>query len=447
MGLNRIVSGNPIEVKNFNYGTSVKYTKVGSPTITNGIASGFSASNYLQTSSDIPYNNLSWEYFLKFTTSSDVTTQQALVENAYLPTDGEYYGLTLYIQNGKITVRCGTGNNQGIVSSAVGDVLANTTYYLCAKYDGTSSYTIDFGTSADNLTRILTATSNYSIGSINYPVRFGVRNYTGYPFPFGGSIDFNETYIKINGKLWFFRPCVNYIKKEGTLVFADNRLYLAGPSNYTKVGSPTVTDCVMGNFSDSNYATAPYPTTIPTKTECIINFTTGDTITGSSNQSILNFVDFLNIEINTSGQLYTYDYTKKQRVGNVNLATNTNYYCKILFVNNQKTLSLSTDGVNYTTFADFNDAWHVSLSGIIYFGKHPANANRFFKGSIDFKKTYINIDDSLYFYGKNYATQNIAPVPAGFPYGIYAMPSVGYIDMRTQQFTAAPTGATIGRDE
>lgn len=168
---------------------------------------------------------------------------------------------------------------------------------------------------------------------------------------------------------------------------------------YEVVGSPTINNGVANGFSDTSYLTVDFPTTIPTKTECIINFTTGSTITGSSNQSIINFVDFLNIEINTSGQLYTYDYTKKQRVGNVNLATNTNYYCKILFENGQKTLSLSTDGTNFTTFADFSDTTYVSHSGYVCLGKHPTNTGRFFKGSIDLNNTYIKINNKVWFDG------------------------------------------------
>lgn len=440
MGLNRIVSGNPVEVKHFNYGTTVKYTKVGSPTITSGIVSNFSQNNYVSINSSINIKNITETMFKLYIDTSIIGDNQ----NFYLLQDGtkiQYY-FNKYLTYGvNMTIYVAGASH----TSTSRNIPTDTWFYLKTTYNGTTYKAFK---SLDKITweQIISFDVDLSSQTDSTSFRIGSNLYES-TNRFYGSIDLNETYIKKNGELWFFRPCVNYIKKDGTLVFADNRLYLAGPSNYTKVGSPTVTDGIMSGFSDSNYATAPYPTTIPTKTECVINFTTGDTITGSSNQSILNFVDFLNIEINTSGQLYTYDYTKKQRVGNVNLATNTNYYCKILFENNQKTLSLSTDGVNYTTFADFNDAWHVSLSGIIYFGKHPTNANRFFKGSIDFKKTYINIDDSLYFYGKNYASKNIAPVPAGFPYGIYAMPSVGYIDMRSQVFSAAPSGATIGRDE
>lgn len=168
---------------------------------------------------------------------------------------------------------------------------------------------------------------------------------------------------------------------------------------YEVVDSPTINNGVASGFSDTSYLTTSFPTTIPTKTECVINFTTGNTITGSSNQSIINFVDFLNLEINTSGQLYTYDYTKKQRVGNVGLATHTKYYCNILFDNGQKTLSLSTDGTNYTTFANFNDTTYVSHAGYVCLGKHPTNTGRFFKGSIDLNKTYIKLNNKVWFDG------------------------------------------------
>lgn len=230
----------------------------------------------------------------------------------------------------------------------------------------------------------------------------------------------------------------DYQFKGNKLVGANENISLSGPIDYTVVGSPTINNGTANEFSDTSYLTVEFPTTIPTKTECIINFTTGDTITGSSNQSILNFVDFLNIEINTSGQLYTYDYTKKQRVGNVNLATNTNYYCKILFENNQKTLSLSTDDINYTTFADFNDAWYVSYSGYVCLGKHPTNTGRFFQGSIDLNETYIKINDQLWFgkkYRKKTLTEETIPVPANFTVGSFTTPCNGMFNVVDQSFT------------
>lgn len=442
MGLNRIVSGNPVEVKYINYGTSVGYTKSGSPIITNGIMTGNSGRvNITDTSSINLWAQDSFDVNYVFQTEDASQIPDGTIFTLYrekLDGTSSQQGGGYYAHNNKKLNLYFGYNSEGNSNGSSITLEDNTKYAIkFSKYGTTGKIYVAINDGDYSLLATFNDISGTKYGDATQLV-FAKSNLAQ---------NLNETYIKINGELWFYKPCVNYIKKEGTLVFADNRLYLAGPSNYTKVGNPTVTDGIMGNFSDSNYATATYPTTIPTKTECIINFTTGDTITGSSNQSILNFKDFLNIEINTTGQLYTYDYTAKQRVGNVNLATNTNYSCKILFENGQKTLSLSTNGVDYTTFANFSDTTYVSLSGIIYFGKHPTNSNRFFKGSIDFKKTYINIDDSLYFYGKNNATQNIAPVPAGYPIGNKTTPAIGWVDMRTQTFTAAPNGATIGRDE
>ena len=61
-------------------------------------------------------------------------------------------------------------------------------------------------------------------------------------------------------------------------------------------------------------------------------------------------------------------------------------------------------------------------------------------------KSYIKMNDQLWFYGKNYASANIAPVPSGFSYGNITTNAIGFVDMRTQEFTAAPNGTVLKLD-
>ena len=405
----------------------ITYTKVGNPTITDGIASGFSTDgyNYIKSSSDVRFD-LVTEIVVKVKLS-DLTTSNKSIINFGAGFTINTYNNTFYINVGENYWTGGPSNF----------FVSNTWRWIKWQYNNGIAVA-SISEDGINYTQIKQAeTSIQAVSRYFYCGQLSYNQSTGFTC---GSIDLNNTYIKVNDQLWFYgknyttsnivpvpagleynnttTPSIGWVDTdtsssnfqqftpapEGTMIGKDETEMLKvetyqekGQVDYNVVGTPIITDGIVSGFTDSNYITNAYPTTIPAKTECIINFTTGNTITGSSNQSILNFVDFLNIEINTSGQLYTYDYTARQRVGNVNLATNTNYYCKILFENGQKTFSLSTDGVNYTTFANFNDTTYVSLSGAVYYGKHPTNANRFFKGSINLNNTYIKINGLYWF--------------------------------------------------
>ena len=78
----------------------VGYTKVGSPTVTDGVASGFSASNYLQMTSKVSqtlYEKClnSLEILAKINVTTAINDTQQII---YFPTGGTYAGL--YVRNG-----------------------------------------------------------------------------------------------------------------------------------------------------------------------------------------------------------------------------------------------------------------------------------------------------------------------------------------------------------
>ena len=91
-----------------------------------------------------------------------------------------------------------------------------------------------------------------------------------YARPFSGSIDLNFTYIKVNGKLWFFRPVTNYLVKDNKLVWCDQDLYLNDsgtitlasqdtapvPSGFT-YGSTTTTDVGLVDIPSQVFTAKP----------------------------------------------------------------------------------------------------------------------------------------------------------------------------------------------
>lgn len=257
---------------------------------------------------------------------------------------------------------------------------------------------------------------------------------------------------------------VNYIVKDDKLVFADSGLYLSGPNTYTVVGSPTIVDGVASGFSGSNYLKLPYfGSTIITdfemNTECRLSATTASQqqqiLFGSYNSTYA--LDEYRVMIwdngGASGSVYVrlVDYTDPN---NITLKYTTiltgiawGSYVKINLscVNSQATVIVKDE--NDTVLANMAISHPVVLLPMSS-GENPSigayRSSYSWKGSIDLKNTYIKVNGSLWFYGKNYASANIAPVPSGYTYGTTTTSAIGWVDMRTQAFTAAPEGATYG---
>lgn len=243
----------------------------------------------------------------------------------------------------------------------------------------------------------------------------------------------------------------NYVIRINKLVWASPKLYLTGPVNYEVVGSPTITDGVASGFSGSDYLTLNNDIAANQSFYFKVKFTTsGSTsvykaILGSRQTRLLTLAQSsskkLALQIGDTGSAYAAEI-----FGITTLVPNKQYTAIIDYDKTNFKLYLSENGEDFT---EEGTAAYVLQDDItINIGRNWSSSSSFsFGGSIDLKETYIKVNDQLWFYGKNYATQNIAPVPAGYTYGNTTTSAIGYVDMRTQQFTAAPTGATIGRDE
>ena len=178
----------------YNLQAVVGYTVVGSPTITDGVVSGFSNANYLLLGDNVPYSN-NFEMVFKITTGSSFSSTGTIFEGS-----SSNNGLSIAINTSKY-LYVSAGNGSWIVNQAGTTTLsANTTYYV--KFSCKNNvYKLELST--DNInwnteisvesSSVLVTTSAKSIG---YSTRFSGR-------VFSGSIDMNETYIKVNNKLWF----------------------------------------------------------------------------------------------------------------------------------------------------------------------------------------------------------------------------------------------------
>jgi hypothetical protein len=172
------------------------YTIVGS-WIDKGVVSGFSDSNYLIIDNSFaPANNDTWERVFKITTGSDVTNDQSIVG---VNTDKK--GFLLRINKSKFDVFISSGSSWDIASQKAGSytVLPNTTYWVKAEFTG-SAYNIYYSLNGVDYIFDFAISSSIQISAVN--IRIGGTNASDQYWK--GSIDLTQSYIKINGKMWWY---------------------------------------------------------------------------------------------------------------------------------------------------------------------------------------------------------------------------------------------------
>lgn len=188
-----------------------KFTVVGSPTITeDGIASGFSAGNYISTPS-LTFGG-SFDFVTEFITQ-DISTQISPL-------------LTINSSNrihidkdGKIAIFAG-GN--AITLFAANTITLNTNYLLKIHYDGIQTYTATLTNKDNGVSVTASKTLAYSLQSGSYYIGSDKSRYLS------GSIDLKSFSITV----------------DGVEVFNGNKggIDEVKPDNYTIVGSPTISE-------------------------------------------------------------------------------------------------------------------------------------------------------------------------------------------------------------
>lgn len=239
----------------------------------------------------------------------------------------------------------------------------------------------------------------------------------------------------------------NFVEKykfneNNELVWANPQLNLSGPVGYTKVGNPTIVDSVVSGFSDSNYLQINREFSNLSSFEIVCKFnlstlTRFNTILSSSAFQLVIRVDENNTLRFLAMSSRTWD------IANVNgttvLSANTDYWVKLIFTGTQYILYLSLDGKNYSAEITVNSSLKIQTMPYIMIGRRGSASGHQFNGYIDLKETYVKVNDKLWFYGKNYTSENYAPVPAGLNYNNTTTPSIGYVNTQTQVFIPAPT--------
>lgn len=238
------------------YLTSVRKLVYGvnnSPTIVDNVASGFSSSNYVTIDTPKFSEADTWEIFTKITTGSDVTTGQYLYQISKTSYDNGRYGIVV-TSGATQTIPSLSFNGSAWVSdsdftSIVNNnyiLEANTTYYTKLSFDGNcyrleiSKNNIDWDVAFEGYTttKVCSGLTYTRLGSYN--------NNSSY---FRGSIDLNESYIKLDNKIVWGIDAINVVDGVGCLdnitdvanertltAFVKNNEILLSESSDDKVG-------------------------------------------------------------------------------------------------------------------------------------------------------------------------------------------------------------------
>ena len=183
------------------YPTQVGYTVLGSPTITDGVASNFSNNNYVAVPAFSPANN-TWQIATKIKLT-DTTTNQVIFSNNYQPNRQ----IQLSVQNSKLKVYISTNGTSANLANGVfgtATILADTVYWV--KFEFTrNAYIVSYSLNGISWTPDIIINSTATLVSVSNNLFFGRNTHPSFPEPLtdGSIIYLNETYIKVNGEYWF----------------------------------------------------------------------------------------------------------------------------------------------------------------------------------------------------------------------------------------------------
>lgn len=382
----------------------INYVEMGSPTILDGVISGFSTSNYLKLPTFAP-GNKSWELKLKFLSNNAGTTQTIVRLNTGT---GDYGGMLIGMNaNNRLWWNIGSsGTSWFQTNPTIDPVLTNNTWYeILVKYDG-SKYTLSIinnGVATVAYTNN-TATPIYQQGDTTIGARVtGTTNY------FRGSVDLNSTYIKIENTVLF-----------GTS-FSKVKIN-TGLTKYIKVGNLIDNNGVISGFTSSStyvYFNSPFNTN--SNFEILLKLNTGN-MTDNFRAMIRNSYGSdpgsggfaIGIAANGSNKYIRSYLTYEDGTlfangiwGQTAFQNNIDFLFKFSCINNILKIETSLDnGITWIIENSWNMTQNLRYSGqgIALGGGYLSIATQWWSGSIDIGKSYIKVDNGYYWRGSH---QNI----------------------------------------
>ena len=161
-----------------------------------GVVSGFSESNYGLIDKTPPSNITSYEFMATFTTGAQRDEQQGIFANSY--TNRATVQMVIFTDN-KLYIQHPEDASTWISVQTTTPLVANTTYQAKGIWDG-SNLSLYYKTNEENE---FTFVGTTPVSTIYWVEPIGVGCDRLGAFPFSGSIDLSQSYIKINGKMWW----------------------------------------------------------------------------------------------------------------------------------------------------------------------------------------------------------------------------------------------------
>lgn len=192
----------PIEVKKHQIMGPVGYNVVGSPTIADGVVSGFASGNYIATEGDTDFNQ---PFEISISCIKGPNRNQSIFSRR---TQNNGVDVT-FPYNNMCTIRLWLNNSviYNVREDMGGFVLEeNTKYVMKFTYDRNDRYyfaILSHITKDVLYARTIIESTKLNNCGVTFGGTFGGSTLYN---PWEGSIDLNETYIKVNGKLWFWQP-------------------------------------------------------------------------------------------------------------------------------------------------------------------------------------------------------------------------------------------------
>ena len=354
---------------------NVGYTKVGNPTIVDGVVSGFSNNDYLKLSSDFDLNTIN-----TFELKTKITNGE---ENYYTGICGSSTGFGCLglrrNKNGTLSFRVGWSPSNMVTSSII--LNTNVSYYVIATFN-LSTLIGTIGVSTDNIDWTIDTATFDSSGNWWIDYKFGATQ-DGF---FNGSIDLNETYIKVNGVSWFGPGVTKNLVPDGTVV-----------------GDVIVKDGIASGFSSSDYINVMGSYTSGNDFEENICFTTGSTASGNQELLCLKssgyFAHRILLQGNNTILVYYNDGTGRYLEVSYNtMQALTRYSVKCTYYDKVLTATLYDNTGNQLATNTTTLANNLLSASNIFIGS-VGTASSYFNGSIDLNNTYIKVGSDYIYRG------------------------------------------------
>lgn len=360
-----------------------KFTVVGSPTITDdGIASGFSNSNYL-TYTNLDFSNASTVKIQgKYKLSSNTTSSQSfIIFNSN--------SVRLSLESAKLVARIGSSSNYAM----------NYTFQTNDVIEW--SWTFNESNSVLAVTKINDVEVNYTVypsipvEKIAEVTTITIGHITGYNFL--GSIDLKSISITV----------------DGVEVFSGNKTGIdtIKSDNYTVVGSPTITeDGIASNFSASNYLTTGESFNLGAADSFSFEFCVDITAKTATNSPYCIFAsynsasstcimiywqvtDYFSIYLSSDGKNWGIRNNVAMTPQGLSLGK---YYCRFNFTGTAYEFYTSTDGIAYTQTWSYESTTKVySINQQVFIGNNITTSRSLSNGSIDLNSFRIYVDGNL----------------------------------------------------